>query len=115
MRPSSTLLANAISFAKSFPPMASALQKRDADNRIYAKSIFCEMKVYTNNPHAYYIRIIFDYAYFTSPEPNQPDMYLDLAPLASGSFQVLPPAAKPSITDHNREFVADPTHDSMFR
>jgi len=106
MRLTSTLLADAISFAKSDPNMAANLQKRDNDDALYMAGIYCEMKTYTETPDKFYLRIIFDYAEFDNPGSKAPDIFVDLQTLAGGGFQILPNPAT---------FAPDSLVDSTFK
>ena len=106
MRLTSTLLSNAISFAKSVPEMAGKLQGRDEDDNLYLREILCRMETYTNNRDRFYLRVIFNYSTFNVANRDRPDVYIDLTTHADGSFRVL---ADPLT------FQEEPNQDTTFK
>jgi hypothetical protein len=84
----STLLTQAINYAKGLPNLSQELNQADNDNNYYILETGCKL-LSVGNPPNFFLTVIFIYA--ASDQANQPLRFMvDLAVTAAGGFQVLP-------------------------
>lgn len=87
MRFTSTLLTQAIDFARSLNNLGQQLNQIDNDNNFFIQQTGCEL-LSGGNPPNFFLRVIFIYA--PSDQANKPLRFVvDLAVTAGGGFMVL--------------------------
>jgi hypothetical protein len=103
MQITSTLLSDAVIFARSQPGMVQALLKADNDiQHFYAIEVGCRVLQRPGDPNHFFLRVIFFYTSFDAGV-QPPHFFCDVAPQPSGGFIVLPPQSQPT------NFGASPT------
>jgi hypothetical protein len=91
-------LIQAIIFARSIPKLADRISKRDNDPNLSFRGIYCSKELYENDRGHFYLHIVFDFRE-SDDTSGDPDLFIDLRPLNSGGFEILPPPYNLHIID----------------
>lgn len=85
----STLLTNAINFAKKHSQILDLLEDRDNNEDLILLSVSCKKTLYEGGKDGYFLRVIFDYRVRNERNTNGPDVFIDLE-YDNGRFKALP-------------------------
>ncbi len=85
----STLLTDAINFAKSHLQILDLLNERDNDEKLILLSVSCKKTLFEGGKDGYFLRVIFDYRLRNERNTNGPDVFIDLE-YDNGKFKALP-------------------------
>ncbi len=85
----STILIDAVNFAKYHPQIVNMLAERDNDPRLILLKVSCYKRLYEGKD-GYFLRVLFDYRLKNQQNTNGPDVFIDLE-LENGEFIALPP------------------------
>jgi hypothetical protein len=85
----SSLLIDAINFAKTHSQIESLLNERDNDTELILLTVSCSKTLYEVSGTGYFLRVLFDYRKRNNRNTIAPDIFIDLE-YKDGKFKALP-------------------------
>lgn len=85
----SSLLIDAINFAKTHSQIESLLNERDNDTELILLTVSCSKTLYEVPGTGYFLRVLFDYRKRNNRNTIAPDIFIDLE-YKDGKFKALP-------------------------